>query len=116
LLSAKTASGKKELTEDDQMKLLQRLVKQRLDTMQIYQGQNRLDLAEDEEKQAEIISQFLPEQMSEEEIEAKVESIIAETGAESMKDMGKVMGIASEQMSGKASNKEISVIVRRKLK
>lgn len=116
ILNAKTASGQQEMNEETQLKLLQRLVKQRLDSMQIYQGQNRQDLAEAEEKQAAIIAEFLPEQLSEEEIEKQIDEIIQETGAESMKDMGKVMGIASKKMSGKAPNKEISVIVRRKLK
>jgi len=115
ILNAKTASSQKELSEDTQLKLLQRLVKQRLDSMQIYEGQNRADLAEAEEQQAKIISQFLPEQMSVDEIESKVDEIIKKLGADSMKDMGKVMGMASKEMNGKAPNKEISVIVRRKL-
>lgn len=116
ILNAKTSSSQKELDEETQLKLLQRLVKQRLDSMQIYQGQNRPDLAEAEEKQAELISKFLPKQLSEEEIEQKIDEVIEETGAESMKDMGKVMGIASEKMSGKATNKQISVLVQKKLK
>ncbi len=116
LLNAKTASGNQEMNEDTQLKILQRLVKQRLDSMQIYQGQNRDDLAEAEEAQAKIIAEFLPKQLSESEIEEVVEAVIAETGANSMKDMGKVMGIASQKMAGKANNKTISVIVRKKLR
>lgn len=115
LLNAKTAAGAKELTEDDEMKLLQRLVKQRLDSMQIFQGQNRADLAEKEESQARIISEFLPAQLSEEEIEKIVDEIIAETGADSMKDMGRIMGLASDKMAGRANNKTVSVIVRNRL-
>lgn len=115
ILNAKTASGIKELDEKTELQLLQRLVKQRLDSMQIFQGQNRPDLAEKEETQAQIIAEFLPEQLSEEEIEKIIDEIIEQTGAESMKDMGKVMGMASERTAGKADNKTISVIVRRKL-
>lgn len=115
ILTAKTSSDRKEFSEDTQMKLIQRLVKQRLDSAQIYREQNRDDLADAEEKQAEIIAQFLPEQFSEVEIESKIDAIIEEIGAESMKDMGKVMGMASKEMAGKAPNKTISVIVRRKL-
>lgn len=115
ILQAKTASDQKELNEETEMKLLQRLVKQRLESMQIFQGENRNDLAQKEEKQAELISQFLPEQLSDEEIEEKVNEIIEKTGAESMKDMGKVMGMASKEMNGRATNKQISVLVKRKL-
>ncbi len=115
LLNAKTAAGASDFTEEDELKLLQRLVKQRLDSMQIYQEQKREDLAKAEEEQATIIAQFLPKQLTEEEIEAKIDEIITSTGAASMKDMGKVMGAASEAMAGKANNKTISVIVRRKL-
>jgi|SRR5699024_2315492 len=115
ILNAKTAAGLKEMDEKTEMQLLQRLVKQRLDSMQIFQSQNRPDLAEKEESQAKIISEFLPEQLSEEEIEKIVDQIITETGAKTMKDMGKVMGAASEKTAGKADNKTISVIVRRKL-
>lgn len=116
ILNAKTASGQAEFNEETQLKILQRLVKQRLDSMQIYQGQNRMDLAEEEEEQAKIIAEFLPKQMTEEEIEEKVSAIIEQTGADSMKDMGKVMGIASKEMAGKANGKTISIIVQRKLR
>src|SRR5690625_1061436 len=115
ILNAKTAADMKEMDEQTELKLLQRLVKQRLDSMQIFQSQNRPDLAEKEETQARIIAEFLPEQLSEEEIEKIVDEVIAQTNAESMKDMGKVMGAVSAKTTGKADNKTISVIVRRKL-
>lgn len=115
LLAQTSEEGHHELTEDAQMQILQRLVKQRLDSMQIFQSQNRMDLAEKEESQAKIISEFLPEQLTEEEVEKIVDEIIDETGAESIKDMGKVMGVASQRMAGKSDGKTISVIVRRKL-
>ncbi len=115
ILKAKTASSAKELTEEDELKLVQKLVKQRKDSAQIYREQNREDLAKPEEEQAEVIAQFLPEQLSEEEIEAKVEKIIQQTEASGMQDMGKVMGIASKELAGKADGKTISSIVRKKL-
>jgi uncharacterized protein YqeY len=115
ILMAKTESNAGELSEDQEMKLVQKLVKQRKDSASIYREQNRPDLAEPEEKQAEVIAAFLPEQLSEAEIEAKVGEIISKTGAESMKDMGKVMGMASEELAGKADGKTISAIVRKKL-
>ena len=114
IILAKTDNGQQEITEEQEVKLVQKLVKQRKDSAQLYREQNREDLAEPEEKQAEVISQFLPEQLSEAEIEAKVEDIIAQTGAEGMKDMGKVMGIASQQLAGKADGKTISIIVKKK--
>ena len=115
IILAKTDNGQQEITEEQEVKLVQKLVKQRKDSAQLYREQNREDLAEPEEKQAEVISQFLPEQLSEAEIEAKVEDIIAQTGAEGMKDMGKVMGVASQQLAGKADGKTISIIVKKKL-
>ena len=115
ILLAKTENSQQELTEDQELKIVQKLVKQRKDSAQVYREQNREDLAEPEEQQAEVISQFLPEQLSEAEIEAKVEEIIAKTGADGMKDMGKVMGVASQELAGKADGKTISVIVKQKL-
>ncbi|TQD39856.1 GatB/YqeY domain-containing protein [Haloflavibacter putidus] len=115
ILKAKTESGAKELTEADELKLVQKLVKQRKDSAQIYREQNREDLAKPEEEQAEVIAQFLPEQLSEAEIEEKVEKIIQQTEASGMQDMGKVMGIASKELAGKADGKTISTIVRKKL-
>ncbi len=115
ILLAKTENSQQELTEDQELKIVQKLVKQRKDSAQVYREQNREDLAVPEEQQAEVISQFLPEQLSEAEIEAKVEEIIAKTGADGMKDMGKVMGVASQELAGKADGKTISLIVKKKL-
>lgn len=115
LLLARTESSSKELTEADELKLLQKLVKQRKDSAAIYSEQGREDLAEPELAQAAVIEKFLPEQMSEEEIAGVIEKIIAETGAEGMKDMGKVMGLATGRLAGKADGKVISSIVKQKL-
>ena len=106
-----TAAGT-ELTEEQEIKLVQKLVKQRKDSAQIFRDQNRPDLAEPEEAQAEIISVFLPAQLSEDEIRKIVRDIITQTSAEGMKDMGKVMGMASKQMAGTADGKTISTIVK----
>jgi uncharacterized protein len=116
ILLANTESASKDgLSDEEEMKLLQKLVKQRKDSAQIYKEQGREDLAEPELAQAEVIEQFLPEQMSEAEIEAKVEEIIAKSGASGMQDMGKVMGMASGALAGKADGKTISMIVKKKL-
>ena len=114
----KTSSNFKgeDLSIDQEVKLLQRLVKQRKESANIYRNQNRLDLAELEESQATIIQSFLPKQISLEEIEKIVIKIIEDIKAESMKDMGKVMGIANKKLSGKADGKTISDIVKNKLK
>ena len=101
-----------EIPESVEMKLLQKLVKQRKESAAIYREKDRVEMAEEEEYQAEIIVKHLPEQMSESDIEAIVKAIIEETGATSMKDMGRVMGVASKQLTGKADNKLISNIVR----
>ena len=116
ILLAQTETGsKEELTEDQELKILQKLVKQRKDSAAIFKEQGREDLAEPELAQAEVISKFLPEQLSEEEVANLVEEIIANTGASSMKDMGKVMGQASAKLAGKADGKLISTIVKSKL-
>ena len=116
ILLAQTESGaKEELTEDQELKLLQKLVKQRKDSATIFTEQGRDDLAQPEIDQAQVIEQFLPEQMSEEEIEKVIVDIIAKIGASGMKDMGKVMGMASGQLTGKADGKTISTIVKAKL-
>lgn len=116
LLLAKTETGAKEtLTEDDEIKLLSRLKKQRLDSIAIYREQNRTELAEEEEAQLAIIETYLPKQLSEAEITEKVKAIIAQTGAEGMKDMGKVMGMANKEMAGMADGKTISGIVKKLL-
>jgi uncharacterized protein YqeY len=117
LLIAKTgkdmSSG--EIPETVELQLLQRLVKQRKESAGIYQEQNRPDLAEEELFQAVIIEAFLPQQMAEDEIRAAVKKIIDDTGAQSIKDMGKVMGAASKQLAGKADNRSVSEIVKEML-
>ena len=115
LLQKSEAGASDGMSEDDEIKLLQKLVKQRRDSAAIFREQNRLDLAEPEEAQAEIIARFLPKQLSEEEVGKVIESIIAQTGASSMKDMGKVMGMASKQLAGKADGKTISTLVKQLL-
>lgn len=115
LLAQTDASGRDGLSEDEELKLLQRLVKQRKESAAIYNEQGREDLAQPELDQAAVIEGFLPEQMSEEEIEAEVEKIITQTGASGMQDMGKVMGVASKELAGRADGKTISTIVRKKL-
>ncbi|WP_299396402.1 GatB/YqeY domain-containing protein [uncultured Gelidibacter sp.] len=116
ILLAQTESGsKEEITEEQEIKILSKLVKQRKDSAAIFTEQNRPDLAEPELAQAEIISQFLPAQLSEAEIEEVVVATIASTGAEGMKDMGKVMGIVNQKLAGQADGKTISMIVKAKL-
>jgi uncharacterized protein YqeY len=112
ILNEKTAAGAKEMTEADELKLLTKLRKQRVESATIFREQNRMDLAEPEEAQIEVIERYLPAMMSEDEIRAKVAEIIAATGASSMADMGKVMGQATGAMAGRADGKVISGIVR----
>ena len=115
LLQKSEAGAADGMTDDQEIKLLQKLVKQRRDSAAIFRKQNRADLAEPEEAQAEIIARFLPEQLSEQEVGKVIESIITQLGASSIKDMGKVMGMASNQLAGKADGKTISTIVKQKL-
>lgn len=116
ILLAQTSTGSKEdLSEEEELKILSKMVKQRKDSAAIFLEQDREDLATPELEQAEIISQFLPEALSEEAIEQFVEKTIKDTGAEGMKDMGKVMGIVSKALSGQADGKTISNIVKAKL-
>ena len=116
ILLAKTQSGAaEELSEAQEIQLLQKLVKQRKDSAAIFTEQNRADLAEPEKAQAAIISEFLPQQLTADEVEAIVADIIAETGASSMKDMGRVMGLANQKMAGQADGKTISTVVKQKL-
>ncbi|MFL1013042.1 GatB/YqeY domain-containing protein [Flavisericum labens] len=116
ILLAQTESGaKEELTEEQELKILQKQVKQRRDSAAVYLEQNREDLAAPELTEADIISQFLPEALTEEEIEKVVVAIIEQTGAEGMKDMGKVMGMVSKELAGQADGKTISSIVKVKL-
>jgi uncharacterized protein YqeY len=115
ILLAKTSGAGDELSEADEIKLLQKLVKQRKDSAAIFNEQGRADLAEPELAQAAIIEQFLPQQLSEEEIEKVVVMTIESVGATSMKDMGKVMGMVSKELAGQADGKTISTIVKAKL-
>ena len=109
LLIEKTQkSAKEEISEDAEMKILQKLVKQRKDSAQIYKDQNRDDLAKKELFEAGIIEKYLPEQMNDEELTKIIKDIIAKTGAQSMADMGKVMGAASKELAGKADGKAIA--------
>lgn len=113
ILLAKTAGGRSEdLTENEEIKLLQKLVKQRKDSLEIYNQQNRNDLAKKEEEEISVIEKFLPQQLSPEEIKTELEQIIASTGASSPADMGKVMGVATKQLAGKADGKTISGFVK----
>lgn len=116
ILLAQTQTGtKEELTSEEEIKILSKLVKQRKDSAAIFAEQKRADLAEPELAQAKVISQFLPEQLTEEEITNVVKEVIAKVGAEGMKDMGKVMGVVTQQLAGKADGKTISTIVRQQL-
>jgi uncharacterized protein YqeY len=116
ILLAQTASGsKEEITEADEIKILQKLVKMRKDSYEIFTTQNRADLAEPELAQIAVIEKFLPAQLSEEEVEAIIAKIIAETGASGIASMGKVMGLASAQIGGQAEGKTISTIVKKLL-
>ena len=116
ILLAQTETGSKEpLSEEQEIKILSKLVKQRKDSAAIFTEQNRTDLAEPELAQAKVISQFLPEQLNESEIEKVVVQAITTLGAEGMKDMGKVMGMVNKQLAGQADGKTISTIVKQKL-
>lgn len=115
-LEAKTAKGAgDELTDETATAILQKMVKQRKDSADIYTTQNRSDLAETEIEQMQVIQEFLPAQLTAAELEAAVKGIIAETGASSIKEMGKVMGMASKQLAGKAEGRAISEMVKRLL-
>ena len=115
LLLAQTEKGAGEMSEADEVKLVQKLVKQRKDSAAIYKEQGREDLAAPELAQAEVISRFLPEQLSEEEIEKVVVQTIDAIGASGMQDMGRVMGMVTKELAGQADGKTISTIVRSKL-
>ena len=116
IILAKTEAGAGDaLSEDQEIKMLQRLVKMRKDSAEIFTTQNRPDLAEPELAQIAVIEKFLPAQLSEEEVEAVIAKIIAETGASGIASMGKVMGLASAQIGGQAEGKVISGIVKKLL-
>ncbi len=115
-LEAKTAPGANDTLEDaDALKIIQKLAKQGRESAATFAQQNRQDLADSELAQVAVIESYLPQQLGEAEIEAQVREIIAATGASTMKDMGKVMGMASKQMAGKADGRAISAVVRRLL-
>ena len=113
ILLAKTAENAgEELKEEEEMKMLQKMVKQRKDSLEIYQQQNREDLAQKEREEIEVIEKFLPKQLSTEELKNELAKIIQQTGASSPADMGKVMGVATKQLAGKADGKTISTLVK----
>ena len=113
IIKAKTEPGAGgEISAEGEMKLLQKLVKQRRDSLEIFEQQNRADLAQKEREEIEVIEKFLPQPLSADELKAAIAAIIAETGASSPADMGKVMGAATKQLAGKADGKAISSIVK----
>jgi uncharacterized protein YqeY len=113
IIIAKTSEGAKgEISEEDETKLLQKLVKSRKDSLEIFQQQNRPELAKKEEEEIAVIEKFLPKQMSADEVKIELTKIIAEVGASSPADMGKVMGVATKQLAGKADGKTISSLVK----
>ena len=115
LLLIKTSGTDVEISEEMEIQLLQKMVKQRRDSLSIFEAQNREDLAKTERDEIGFIESYLPKQLSEAEIETAISAIIAETGATSMKDMGKVMGAANKQLAGKAAGSAISVVVKKLL-
>jgi len=116
LLLAKTEKGQtEEINEEAEIKILQKLVKQRKESADIYQAQGRDDLYQVEQEEIDVISQFLPKQLERAEVELIISKIIAETGATSIKEMGKVMGLANKELAGKAEGKLIGEVVKSKL-
>jgi uncharacterized protein YqeY len=116
IIKAKTEPGANgTISEDGEMKLLQKLVKQRRDSLTIFQEQNRADLAEKESEEIAVIERFLPVQMTEDEVKAAVEAIVKELGAAGPQDLGKVMGVASKQLAGKADGKLIAAVAKNAL-
>lgn len=115
IILLKTSEAGKEITEEDEMKMLQKLVKQRKESIDIYTKQGREDLAKSEQEEVAVIEMFLPKMMSEDEIRVALKDIIASIGATSPADMGKVMGAANKAFAGKADNKIVSVLVKEML-
>jgi len=115
LLEKSKESGTGSIDEAAELRILQKLVKQRKESAELYTSGQRKDLAEKEMFEASIIETYLPQQLSQEEVTEKIRQIISQTGASSMKDMGKVMGLASREFAGKADNKMISGIVKQLL-
>ena len=113
IIEAKTAKGAgDEVSDDDIIRIIQKMVKQRKDAAELFKSQNREDLAEKEMEEIEAIKDYLPAQLSKEELETAVKAIIEKVGATSMKEMGKVMGMASKELAGRAEGKEISAMVK----
>ena len=112
---AKTDGSGKELTEADELVILNKIVKQRKDSIQLYIEQNRVDLADEEKAQLEVIMKYMPAQLSEAEIEALIRETIASVGASGMKDMGKVMGAIQTKIAGKADGRVVSELVKKLL-
>ena len=116
LLLAKTEKGPaEEITEEAEVKIIQKLIKQRRESSDIYKTQGRADLAQVEDEEIEVISQFLPKQMDSAEVEAVIARIVSQTGASSVNDMGKVMGLANKELAGKADGKLIAEVVKAQL-
>lgn len=115
IILVKTDGKGADVSPEQEIAILQRMVKQRKDSMEQFNAQNRQDLAEVEEAQIKVIEKFLPAQLSPEELEAEIKNIITETGAEGAKDMGKVMGLASKTLAGKSDGKSISEMAKKLL-
>ena len=115
ILLLKTEAKGAEVSTEQEIAILQRMIKQRKDSFDQFTAQNRSDLAEVEDAQMKIIEKYLPQQLTSEELEVEIKKIIAETGAESIKDLGKVMGMASKKLSGKSDGKSISEMVKKLL-
>ncbi|WP_454059680.1 GatB/YqeY domain-containing protein [Elizabethkingia ursingii] len=115
IILVKTDGKGADVTPEQEIAILQRMVKQRKDSMEQFNAQNRQDLAEVEEAQTKVIEKFLPAQLSTEELEAEIKKIIAESGAEGAKDLGKVMGLASKTLAGKSDGKSISEMAKKLL-
>ncbi len=115
ILLAKTDGSGEALNEEKEIKMLQKLVKQRRDSLDIYEKQDRPDLAVKEREEIEVIERYLPKQLGEEELENILKEIVTQVGATSMRDMGKVMGLASKQLAGQADGKMISTVVKKLL-
>lgn len=115
ILLAKTSGASGDMKEEDELKILQKLVKQRKESLEIYQQQGRADLAKGEQDELVVIEKFLPQMMSEDEVKAVVQTIIQQTGATSVADLGKVMGAVTKQLAGKADNKMVATLVKQLL-
>ena len=116
IIVAKTAEGAGgELKEEDEVRLLQKLVKQRKDSLEIFTTQNRPELAKKEEEEIEVVEKFLPKQLSADELREEIAKVIAESGATSPAEMGKVIGLANKKLAGRADGKTISTLVKEML-